>query len=303
VKKIAMQRCCTTPVMLKQYETSTDAVLRALGVEPIDIKGFGCCGYPLKNFDFNAYILSSAKNMSLAESRDLNMLTFCNCCYGSLRRAHQFLKKNDEIRSKTNDTLKQEGLNYRGKLQVQHLLHFLYHDIGKAEIVKALKYSFEGLKIATHYGCQILRPWEDVGLKEQRRPVFFDELVEITGASSIEWSAKFDCCGAPVWGINNELSGMLLEKKIQNAMAAGADVFCVACPFCQFQFGHVQKFLFEKGQIKETLPSILYTQLLGLVLGLDESVLGIDKNRIHVPKIRDCIKGSGHFPVRSVEAL
>ena len=282
-----MQRCCTTPVMLRQYETSTDAVLRALGAEPVDLKGFGCCGFPLKNFDFEAYLLFSAKNMSLSEREGLDVLTFCNGCYGSLRRASVFLQKNEEARARTNKTLNKQGLNYGGRFEVKHLLHFLYKDIGTEEIKRALIGQFSGLKIATHYGCQILRPWEEVALNENRSPVFFDELVELTGATSIEWTTKLDCCGAPVWGINNKLSRMLLEKKIQNALAAGADLFCVACPFCQFQFGHVQRHLKEKGEIRDTLPSILYTQLLGLAVGLDEEVLGIKKNRLDVSWITD----------------
>ncbi len=282
MRKIAMQRCCTTPVMLRQYETSTDAVLRALGAEPVDLEGFGCCGYPLKNFNLEAYLFSSAKNMSLAEKEGLDVLTFCNGCYGSLRRAKFFLRKNDELRNSADKSLTEAGLSYRGGLEVKHLLHFLYRDIGKDSIRKKIDHPFDGLNIATHYGCQILRPWEEVGLNEQRSPVFFDELVEITGAKSIEWTAKFDCCGAPVWGINNELSRLLLEKKILNALTAGADLFCVACPFCQLQFGHIQRHLKEKGEIDDTLPSILYTQLLGLAMGLDEKVLGITKNRIDV---------------------
>jgi heterodisulfide reductase subunit B len=46
--KYALLRCCTTAIYLEQYESSTDAVLKKLGVEFVDIKEFNCCGYPLK---------------------------------------------------------------------------------------------------------------------------------------------------------------------------------------------------------------------------------------------------------------
>ncbi len=289
MKKIAMQRCCTTPVLLRQYETSTDAVLRALGTEPVDIDGFGCCGFPLKNFNYEAYILSSAKNFSLAEREGLDVLTFCNGCYGSLKRANFSFKTNTLLQTVTRNRLKEQGLVYEGSLQIKHLLHFLYSDIGLEAISQAIKHEFENLNIATHYGCQILRPWEEVGLRQQRSPSFFDELVEITGAKSVEWNTKLDCCGAPVWGINNDLSRMLLEKKINNAKAAGAQLFCVACPFCQFQFDHVQNYLITKGQMEETLPTILYTQLLGLAMGLDDHSLGLEKNHMDISWIRDHI--------------
>jgi heterodisulfide reductase subunit B len=42
--KLALFRCCGTPVFLKQYETSADAVLQVLGVELVNIREFNCCG-------------------------------------------------------------------------------------------------------------------------------------------------------------------------------------------------------------------------------------------------------------------
>ena len=65
--KFALQRCCTTNIFLKQYESSTNAVLNRLGVELVDIKDLNCCGYPLKNIDFKAHLLLSARNLSLAD--------------------------------------------------------------------------------------------------------------------------------------------------------------------------------------------------------------------------------------------
>ncbi|MDF1593123.1 MAG: hypothetical protein P1P89_16535 [Desulfobacterales bacterium] len=35
------------------------------------------------------------------------------------------------------------------------------------------------------------------------------------------------------------------------------------------------------------LPSILYTQLLGLSLGIDEKVLGIDRNELPIARIEN----------------
>lgn len=40
--KFVLQRCCTTPVFLKQYESSTDAILKELGVELVEIKELNC---------------------------------------------------------------------------------------------------------------------------------------------------------------------------------------------------------------------------------------------------------------------
>jgi len=37
-------------------------------------------------------------------------------------------------------------------------------------------------------------------------PSIFDKLVEVTGAKSVDWTRKLECCGAPVLGVNDELS-------------------------------------------------------------------------------------------------
>jgi len=128
--KFAVQRCCTTPVLLKQYETSTNGVLDTLGIELIDIKDIGCCGYPLKTADFMAYVLCSAKNLALAEKNDLNMMTFCNCCYGTLKHVNHIMADHTSLRKDVNAILKKEGLKWYGDLEIKHLLQIFIQNIG-----------------------------------------------------------------------------------------------------------------------------------------------------------------------------
>jgi heterodisulfide reductase subunit B len=111
-------------------------------------------------------------------------------------------------------------------------------------------------------------------------PSKFDDLVQVTGAKSIPWAKKLDCCGAPLWGVNDELSLDLTESKLSDAKQSGADFLCVACPFCQMQFDRVQRILGTRRGIRHPIPSILYTQLMGLALGIDAKTLGIDQNEI-----------------------
>ena len=283
--KFALLRCCTTPIYLEQYESSTDAVLEKLGVEFVDIKAFNCCGYPLKNSNFKAYVLSSARNLALAEKRDLHMMTFCNCCYISEKNVSRLMKEDPSTRKAVNKTLEKEGLRYEGRTDVRHLLDILYQDIGIEKIKEKMVKTFSGLKLAVHYGCHILRPKEIMHMDNSTAPPVFDQLVEITGAESIEWPTKFDCCGSPMWGIYDELSMDLTGKKIDEAIQTGADYLCVACVYCQLQFDRVQSILISKRSEKHYLPSILYPQLLGLVLGIDEEVLGLNQNKLDLSGI------------------
>jgi heterodisulfide reductase subunit B len=278
--KFALQRCCATSIYLKQYESSTDAVLHAIGVDLVDIKQFSCCGYPLKNFRYNAYLLSSAHNLALAEREHLNIMTLCNCCYGSLKYANQILKQQLPEREAVNASLHREGLDYTGEVTVRHVLDILHSDIGIHGLKEKITKRLNGLPIAVHYGCHLLRPRQVAQFDPPGDPSKFDDLVQVTGAKSVPWAKKLDCCGAPLWGVNDELSLDLTESKLQDAKQSGAEFLCVVCPFCQMQFDRVQRILVSRRGIHHPIPSILYTQLMGLALGMDAKTLGIDRNEI-----------------------
>ncbi len=283
--EFAIQRCCTTPIFLKQYETSTDAVLNKFGVKIVDIKEFNCCGYPLKNFNFKAHILSSARNLALAERRGLNIMTICNCCYGSLKHVNHLMKEETSIRDEINKKLNKEGLRYRGTIRISHIIEILYRDIGVKRLREEVVRPFKGLKIAVHYGCHILRPKQLVEFDEPGTAATFDELVRTTGAEIIPWPSQKECCGSPMLGIDDDLSYTLTRKKIMSANQAGADYLCVACSYCQLQFDRVQRMMIAKKGENHNLPSVLYTQLLGLSLGIDENTLGIQQNELDISSI------------------
>ena len=283
--KIALQRCCTTPVFLQQYESSTNAILAKLGIEVVDIKEFGCCGYPLKNSSKKAYAACSARNLSLAQERNLNIMTFCNCCYRTLKHVDALMSEDAELRKDINKTLGKEGLRYEGGVKVRHLMEVLYEDIGILKIQKEIVSVYKDLKIAVHYGCHVLRPRELNRFSDPGTRSIFDQLVALTGVLTTPWQSQLECCGSPMLGVDNELSMDLLERKIADARLSGADFLCVACPYCQLQFDRVQRMLISERKGNRPIPSILYTQLLGLALGIDGETLGIEKNELDISGI------------------
>ena len=278
---------CNIPARLQQYELSSRAVLGRVGVDLIDIREFNCCGYPIRNVDFNTYILFSARNLALAEQRELDMITLCKCCFGSLKKANHFLKENKSLRDEANSVLAKEGLAYSGGSKVVHMLSVLHKDIGTKSIKEKLNLLFKDLKIATHYGCHALRPSEITQFDDPVAPVLFDELVKVTGAKSVDWPLKLECCGAPATGINDSLSMTLTEKKLTDAKQAGADYLCSACPWCQLQFDSAHKAAGIKQDNDNQIPSVLYPQLLGLGMGIDDKLLGFKMNAIDISNIKE----------------
>ncbi len=284
--RFALFPCCSPPVVLVQYESSTRAVLRKLDVEFMEIRDFNCCGYPFRNFNFKAFVLSSARNLALAERRDVNLITVCNCCYGNLKYVNHLMREDSSLAREINTMLEKEGLRYEGRVRAMHLLDVLFNTVGIERVKEKIGRTYRGLRIATHYGCHILRPSKIVKFDNPMAPSIFDQLVEVTGAESVPWRTKLECCGAPLFGVDDDLSMDLTETKIKDAKQAGADYVCVACPFCHIQFDRVQKRIPWRLGTRHYLPSILYPQLLGVSMGISEETLGLDKNELDVSGVK-----------------
>ena len=273
---------CTIPRRVEQYDLSARAVLKALAVEVTDIREFNCCGYPLKNAEMETSVLLAARNLALAEKRGLNVMTLCKCCFGNLKKVNHTLREDGPLRDRVNETLSTEGLAYTGGVEVTHFLKMLHQEVGLATVKQSVTRSYKDLKIATHYGCHALRPSDIMGFDHPVAPVIFDQLVTATGAQSVEWPLKLECCGAPVMGSNDELSMDLTERKLAGAKESGADYLCVGCPWCQVQFDTVQEMISSQRGGNHRLPSILYPQLLGLAMGIDAKALGLRMNTLDI---------------------
>ncbi len=74
-------------------------------------------------------------------------------------------------------------------------------------------------------------------------------------------------------------------NKINSARQAGAHYICTACPYTHLQFDWVQNEMAGRSGDWEPLAAILYPQLLGLSMGIDEQTLGLSGNRLGLADI------------------
>ena len=121
-------------------------------------------------------------------------------------------------------------------------------------------------------------------------PSLFDDLVEITGAFSVEWERKLDCCGAPLIGINDRLARNMAQKKLTSAKQSGAQFICTACPYTHLQFDWVQDQMSSGPEKVQPLPAILYPQLVGLSMSIGAQELGLENNRLDIQHIRSFLQ-------------
>jgi heterodisulfide reductase subunit B len=276
---------CNIPARVPQYNDAAKAVCKKLDIKLTDEKKFMCCGYPMRNIDEFAFLLSAARNLALAEKRKKDLMVLCKCCYGSLKMARFHLKENVDILERINAVLAKENLVYKDNIAIKHFLSVLHEDVGLPKLNNHIKTKFQKLKIAASVGCHALRPAKITQFDTPALPTVFDDLIKITGAKAIDWSRKSDCCGAPLLGINDEISKNIMEQKITNAKTAGANFISVACPWSFLQFDVFQSHVAKKNPDWEILGSVLYPQLLGLAMGIDLKTLGIDNNLINIESL------------------
>lgn len=274
--KYAFFQGCNIPARIEQYALSTQAVLAQFGIDLVEVRDFTCCGYPVRNVDEKAYILPSARNLAVAEKLGLDIAVICNCCFASLMKAKHLLGKDQQMLEEINLILEKEGLSYSGTTTVKHYLAILFEDVGVEKLKAKLKFMVKDLEVAVIQGCHMLRPREITRFDDSFVPKITEALLLATGAKNLDWQGKLECCGAALAGINEKLSHDLLNEKITGAKNAGAEYITPICAYCHLQFDTTQPNLIP--DTKDVLPVLLYPQLLGLCLGLDEKELGLEMN-------------------------
>jgi len=270
---------CKIPYYLPEYGSSTLALLNRFNIDLLELE-FNCCGYPVRDIDFQSFLLAGARNLALAEQKKTHIVTPCKCCFGSLKFVEHYLKHSEPIRDQINARLRPEGLRWEGRFEVRHLLTVLHRDVGIDKLRAAVVNPLEGIKVAIHSGCHALRPGNVTRYDNPLTPVIFNDLVASTGAQSVFWSMSTECCGNPQWDKNRKLALKQTQRKLLNARQAGADFVCTACTYCQMQFeqkNHPEPIPPGGDQI---IPSVLITQLIGLSVGMEDEEIAIgDENR------------------------
>ena len=267
--KCALFLGCKIPSKLPAYEASTRAVLEHVGVTLVDLE-FNCCGYPARNFSRDAFVVAAAHNLALAERAGLNIMTPCKCCFGTLRHAIRFMDEDAQLRARVAQALAAEGLAWSGRTKVEHLLPLLARTVGVDVLAAAVRSPRTGLRVAAQYGCHALRPGNVTRFDNPLAPTIFETLIRVTGATPVDWPRRLDCCGDPLHEANAALSEGMTRAKIADALESGAEVICTACPHCHLRFDAVQADSADPG-----IGTLLYTQLLGLAMGLPAKSLGL----------------------------
>jgi heterodisulfide reductase subunit B len=270
---------CTIPARLRNYELSARKVAEKLGLELLDLEGFDCCGFPIKSVKEEASLVMAARNIALAEKRELDICTLCSACTGVLAEAQKQLE-DESLRKQINGYLKEFDLQYKGTAKIKHFVRVLYEDVGIEKIKEKVVVPLDGIRIASHYGCHYLKPSEVHGeFEDPEAPRSMDELIRAVGAEDVDYLDKKYCCGGGLLAIDEDIAYKMAEKKLDIITDEKVDAISLFCPFCDLMYEASQKTIQDRTGKEYNLPVLFLTQILGLAMGISPKELGLQFNR------------------------
>ena len=275
---------CIMPNRYPGIEKATRILFDELDIELKDMERASCCPAPgvFGSFDEETWATIAARNLILAEDMGADIMTECNGCFGSLFEANHMLKDDEEKRAKINKNLAEIGKEFKGTTNVKHLAQILRDDVGYEKLASLIEKPLD-LNVAVHYGCHFLKPTEEIGIEDQaENPDILDDLVEITGAKSIDYRDKMMCCGAG-GGLRSrdiDVTASYTKEKLDHMSEAGVDAIIDVCPFCHMQFDQGQTEVNEKYGTDFAIPVFHLAQLYGLAMGLSADDLTLDAQKI-----------------------
>ncbi|BBD72795.1 disulfide reductase [Sulfodiicoccus acidiphilus] len=282
--KLAYYPGCTAHGSAVEIDVATRKVAQTLGVELKEVEDWNCCGGGfLDERDPVGHAAINLRNLSKVEKMGLEkMVTPCSVCLHSHRLAVHKYEEDPVLKEEVDKRTQGTTVQYSGKANAEHIVWVLLRDVGLEKIKAAVKKPLVGLKVATYYGCQMLRPGEVMGFEDPHSPHSLADLVAAVGATPVTFPAMTYCCGFPLMG-SNEKGGLRLAYNImKGARDAGADLLIHPCSLCHLQLDVTQVKVRDMFSLDWTMPAIYATQLLALAFGFSPEEVQLGRNAAEV---------------------
>jgi heterodisulfide reductase subunit B len=266
---------CSAESTARDYHMSILEVARALDIDLAELKGWTCCGStPAHHTDKLLSVSLPAANLIKVCETGLDMVVSCAACFNRMKVANYEIRTNPDIKKQVSGIL---GKEYDGSVKIRHFIEILLEDIGIYRLQNAFTHSLNGLKVASYYGCLLVRPHEVTQFDDPENPTSIDRLIEVMNGQALDWPDKVECCGGGFSLSRTDIVIELTDNILGMAEASGAQCIAVACPMCQSNLDLRQQEINRKKNKNYNLPIVYITQLLGLCLGILPKRLGMKK--------------------------
>lgn len=279
--KISYYPGCTLKNTAKNFEESALYSLKQLGIEVEELEKWYCCGtvFSLASDDLIHHLASIRNLIRVKESGSDSVMTLCAMCFNTLKRANERMKQEPESLEKINNFMSEESVDYQGDVKVLHLLELLRDELKLEHVSQKVVKPIKNLKIATYYGCLLVRPRE-IGFDDVENPTVLENLMAALGATPVDFPYKTECCGAYQTVDNPDIVAERTYRIINSARGQGAEMLVVSCPLCAFNLDQRQADTARKFPGFQHIPVLYFTQMMAVALGCPEEVMRFDLHHI-----------------------
>lgn len=272
---IAYYPGCSLHATAKEFNASTKAVCKALGIDLIEPKGWLCCGSsPAHKSDPELALELPMENLRIIEQSGFQEVTMpCAACFNRHKAAQYEIRHSDEARQ---EIALKSGYAYQDNVVVHTVSETILTHLGTEKVTDRTEKPLTDLKLVCYYGCLLTRPPAVTEVDHPENPTDLDQLMKAAGAKVIDWSYKTVCCGASHSLSRPDIVVDLSQSIIEHAKESRADAIVVACPLCHMNLDARQ---FQMA-LDEPMPILYFTQLLALAFNLPEKDICLNKNLV-----------------------
>ena len=211
--RVALFGGCLVDFVYPEQGEALLQLLRDQGVQLVYPLEQTCCGLPAKMMAEDDLAREVAKqNLAALDPADYDyILTLCASCGSHLKENYPKLLGNEP------------GLGVKAQQFADKIIDFSSFMTNVLKIDPS-RFQAKGKKVAYHAPCHLCR---GLGVKEEPR-----ELLQVSGLDYIPAQDEEVCCGmAGSYAMDfPEISAALLEKKLDNVEATGAEMLVTDCP-------------------------------------------------------------------------
>jgi len=274
---------CSLESTAKEYQMSTKAVCKELGIELVELEDWNCCGaLEVSSLNSTLSLVLPARNLKLASAQSDKLAVTCNACLNNLVKAQHQIAENEELKQKVNKIL---DYQFR-EIQIKHILDLFMTDVGLQKIEETVKKPLKGLKTVAYYGCLMVRPSKILRSDDPDDPKHIDEIVSALDGDPLEFTGKTKCCGGGVLMTYRQTATRLTEQILTEAAQRGAQAILVTCPLCHMTL----ESLSGKVKAAKNIPVLYFTQLMGLSFGIEPNKLGLNRNMVSPAPVINFVK-------------
>ncbi len=271
-------------------------ICQRLGIELQEMPGASCTGAGVLQ-EKNRLLgdVLNARTFAMSEALGLPIMTICSTCQGVMSQANFRMVKDPEYLAQINEQLAEEGLEYKGTATPKHLLWILLEDFGLDNLTPLITRPLAGIRLAPFYGCYIVRPTDALDFENNpERMSSLERLIEILGATVVDFSGKTRCCGFPILTINEKNSVAMVAKHTSEVKDLGADAMVTPCPLCHLNLDAYQPKASAQVQRPIDMPILHMPQAIGLAMGVRPEDLGLQRHIVNTKPLITKLGAAAH---------